>query len=217
MGNDWLFSLIDFLFDPFDRLGAESSSIEGSGIGLTIAKRLIELMHGSITIESELGKGTTFFIDIPSADTPAEKSLSICQSGEGNPYLQGNYTFLYVEDNQLNRELLAEILDQCTPDIKLLTASCGEEGLNIASAQIPDLIIMDLTLPDINGFEAFIRLKKLQATKNIPVIAISGNAMPSNIKKAHEAGFADYLTKPFNISELYQVIGGIFDSKRQKD
>ncbi len=206
---------IGFLFEPFDRLGAEASSIEGSGIGLTISKRLVELMHGSIDVESELGKGSTFFINIPSAENHAENEMFVSQVKEKNFYLKGKHTFLYIEDDHLNRELLIEILGQCTPDIKLLTADCGQDGLEMAIEQKPDLIIMDLTLPDIEGFDAFLWLKKQPGTKNIPVIALSGNAMPSNIKKALDAGFANYLTKPFNITELYRVIGCIFAGTRQ--
>jgi len=202
---------IDSLFEPFDRLGAETSSIEGTGIGLTITKRLVELMSGSIGVESELGKGSTFSLDIPSAEAPAQKAGNICQVSEINHALLGDYTFLYVEDDNLNRELLAEILDQCTPNIKLLAADCGEDGIDIAIKLKPDLILMDLTLPDIDGFEAFLRLNNLQESKDIPVIALSGNAMDSNIKKALAAGFAGYLTKPFNINELYRVIGKILD------
>ncbi|MBU0676256.1 MAG: PAS domain S-box protein [Proteobacteria bacterium] len=201
---------IGSLFRPFDRLGAETSTIEGTGIGLTISKRLIELMHGHIEVESEVGKGSKFFVDIPAAESPADpEEVTSPQTEIKNNVPKGNYTLLYVEDDIYNRELLKEILEQCSPDITLLTAENAEQGIDLAITQNPDIILMDLNLPDIDGFEAFLRLSERQETKNTPVVALSGNAMSSDIKKAINAGFADYLTKPFNINEFYRIIGTI--------
>lgn len=199
---------IERLFEPFDRLGAETSSIEGTGIGLTITKRIVELMNGKIDLESEIGKGTRFFVDFPLAETPAEEKMIFngLAAEAGGQKLEGNYTLLYVEDNQYNRELLEAILAR-TPNLKLLTAEDAEKGIDIAINLKPELILMDLNLPGIDGFEALQQLKETEATKQIPVVALSGNAMPLDVKKALNAGFVEYLTKPINIDDLYKVIG----------
>jgi PAS domain S-box-containing protein len=206
---------IKYLFEPFDRLGAETSSVEGTGIGLTITKRLVELMHGSIDVESEVGKGSKFSIDLPSTAPSAEEEGLPTQPETQDYGLKGNYTLLYIEDDPLNRELLEEIIGQCTPNMHLLIAENAKEGIDIAIEHKPDLILLDLGLPDMDGFEAFQRLQKFQETKNTPVIALSGDAMPVNIKRAHDAGFSDYLTKPFNINELYRIIGAILNGNNQ--
>ncbi|MCK4837234.1 MAG: PAS domain S-box protein [Desulfobulbaceae bacterium] len=207
---------IDLLFEPFNRLDAEGSTIEGTGIGLTITKQLVEIMRGSLGVESEVGKGTKFFIDLPLAKAPIEEVKTTHTQTKGKtPAITGHYTLLYVEDNQLNRELLEAILER-TPNLKLLTADNGEKGLKLAVENKPDLILMDLGLPDIDGFETLLRLRKLPETENTPVIALSGNAMPKDIKTALDAGFADYLTKPINTVDLYRVIGETLNKRPEK-
>lgn len=203
---------IELLFEPFNRLGAETSTIEGSGIGLTITKRLVGLMHGTIEVESEFGKGTTIVICLPLAAYPCEEKQDLHQQTEENCSLMGDYTLLYVEDNIVNRELLEAILER-TPNLKLLTAKDAEEGIEKAISQKPDIILMDINLPDLDGFEALEKLRGFPETKGIPVVAISGNVMPLDIKKAINAGFAEYLQKPYNISELYRIIGEILEEK----
>ncbi|NOX25128.1 MAG: PAS domain S-box protein [Deltaproteobacteria bacterium] len=207
---------IDSLFAPFDRLGAENSAVEGTGIGLTITKQLVELMGGSIGAESEIGRGTNFFIELPLAECSVAPGNN-CRPPVKTQYCEitGDYTLLYVEDNPSNRELLAAVLGH-SANLKLLTAKNGREGIELAVAHKPDLILMDLNLPDIDGFETLQRLAELQETKDIPVIALSGNAMPVEIKRALRAGFCGYITKPFNISELYRVIGSILNDKTKK-
>jgi signal transduction histidine kinase/ActR/RegA family two-component response regulator len=203
---------IDHIFEPFDRLGAEDSSIEGTGIGLTITKRLVEMMHGILGVESEVDKGTKFHIDLPLAETPIKEEISFHQHvSKQSSSIKGNYTLLYVEDNIFNRELLEAILER-TPNLKLLTAEDAESGIDLAIKHKPDLILMDLNLPNMNGFEALLSLKGFQETKETPIVALSANAMPLDIKKALNAGFAGYLTKPINIDELYQVVNNNLSS-----
>ncbi|MCK4820558.1 response regulator, partial [bacterium] len=207
---------IGLLFEPFNRLGAETSSVEGTGIGLTITKRLIELMHASIDVESEVGKGTKFIIDFPMAEPPANEDKTFLPTSEPQEYdLEKDYILLYVEDDRLNLELMEEILG-LKPNLKLLTAEDAESGIDLAIKHKPDIILMDLNLPDLDGFEAFKRLKGFPETKNIPVVAISGDTMSANIQKATLAGFAEYLTKPYNIDILYQVINDILSQKPNK-
>lgn len=207
---------LERLFKPFDRLGRGASSMEGTGIGLTITKRLVEFMGGSIDLNSELGKGTSFFVDLPQADGPPEKKETLYKQNQlplGT--IDGEYTLLYVEDNIQNRQLLQAIL-KTTPNLKLITAEDAESGIDMAIHRKPDLILMDINLPEMDGFEALEKLKEFKETKHTPIVALSGNAMPLDIRKAIDSGFVDYLAKPFNVSELYQVIGGVLGNVPEK-
>ena len=197
-----------FLFEPFNRLGAETSSIEGTGIGLTITKRLVELMGCHIGYESEVGKGTTFWVDFPIAQSQlgeddssfpqTEKVMSSLPDGK-------NYTLLSIEDNKLNQDLLLAILAR-SPNFHLLMATNGAQGVDMAVQHKPDLILLDIGLPDMDGFAVLNNLKQYKETEKIPVIALSGNAMPWDIQNALEEGFVEYLTKPLNIADLYRVV-----------
>ncbi len=208
---------IDSLFEPFNRLGAEATSVVGTGIGLTITKQLVEMMHGSLYVESEVGEGTKFSIDLPFAEPPIEKEGTILTQTPGErTVLTGSYTLLYVEDNMFNRQLLEVILER-REHWKLFTAEGGKEGIKIAVEHKPDIIIMDLNMPGIDGFETLLRLRKLQETKEIPVVALSGNAMPIDIKIAIEAGFDEYLTKPINVDDFYRVVGMVLNKKTRKN
>ena len=207
----------NFLFEPFCRLGAETSTIEGTGIGLTITKRLVELMDGRIGFESERGKGSKFWVDFPLAESPIEASVSFSSPPKKAPRVpEGDYTILYVEDNKNNRELLLAILAR-TPNLKLLTAENGEQGVDMAVQYEPDLIFMDIGLPDMDGFAALNALQQHKKTEHIPTVALSGDAMPMDIKKALQAGFVQYITKPFNIADLYQVIGEVINNLPHQD
>ncbi len=195
---------IERIFEPFDRLGAETSTIEGTGVGLSITRRLVEFMGGSIDLESEAGIGTKFFIDLLKGEAPAVEDKVLPGQTEDRA-VKEKYTLLYIEDNLFNRELLEAILERSSY-INLLTAEDAETGIKAAIENKPDLILMDLYLPNMDGFEALEKLKEYQETKKTPVVALSGNAMPLDIKKALDAGFVRYLTKPLNIDELYRVL-----------
>ncbi len=205
------------LFEPFARLGAENSTIKGTGIGLTITKRLVEFMNGRIGYESEIGKGSEFWVDFPIVQPHTTPSFSSPKPQQSVPLLpEGNFTLLYIEDNDFNRELMFAILAR-TPSLSLLTAENGAEGVDMAVQHKPDLIFMDIGLPDIDGFAALDKLKEHNATKNIPVVALSGNVMPTDIQKALDAGFVDYITKPLNIPNLYRVLGAVINQLPQPD
>jgi hypothetical protein len=200
---------INKLFQAFSRLGAESSAIEGTGIGLYIAKTLIELMQGRIQVESTPGEGTTFLIEIPSSE---QSGMAECRqlktSVDGNKHSQADssqHTILYIEDNPANLRLVKHVL-RFRPGIKLLTAITGAEGLEIASLEIPDLVLLDISLPGMDGYEVLANLQNNELTQHIPVIAVSANAMTGDIEQGLSAGFIDYITKPIDINKLLHAI-----------
>jgi len=201
---------IGLLFEPFNRLGEETSSIEGTGIGLTITKRLVEMMEGCIGVESELGIGTKFFVEFALAETPVKNQKNIVPTYSMGGGLTGNHTILYIEDNMVNQLLIEAILAD-HPNITLVTAPTAAQGIEIAVNQRPALILMDISLPDMDGFQAFEQLEKMQETRDIPIVGLSANAMPLDIKKAMDAGFSDYLTKPVNIGEFNRMIANIIN------
>jgi len=196
------------LFQPFNRLGQEAGVEEGTGIGLVVAKRLVELMGGEIGAESTVGVGSIFWFELNSV---AEPSLSIEESETAAlirpniPRRAGQHTLLYVEDNPANLKLVEQIIVR-HPDISLLTAVNGNSGIEIARNKQPDVILMDINLPGINGFEALEILRASPDTAHIPVIAISANAMPFDIERGVKAGFFRYITKPIKVNELMEAL-----------
>ena len=201
------------LFLPFERLGREAGEIEGSGVGLTITKQIIELMGGHIGFESEEGKGSTFWVDVPVSGKKAiskrQRALSKkAKTAAPDTGAAPPRSFLYIEDNPSNLELMEMIIDM-VPNATLIAARTAELGLDLAVEKRPDLILMDINLPGMNGMEALKKLKASTATKDIPVVAISAAAMPKDIEAALEAGFKHYLTKPLNVDETKDVISVI--------
>ena len=196
------------LFQPFNRLGKEAGITEGKGIGLVVAKRLIELMGGAIGVESTLGKGSVFWIELNQTAKPqpaagAAKPVAVAQAQvQGDAPLR---TLLYVEDNPVNLMLVEELIAR-RPDIRLLSASDGNRGIEMARASRPDIILMDINLPGISGIQALRILREDPATAHIPVIALSANAMLHDIEKGLAAGFFRYLTKPIKINQFMDTI-----------
>ncbi|MGD1046390.1 MAG: ATP-binding protein, partial [Bacteroidota bacterium] len=196
------------LFQPFNRLGQEAGGVAGTGIGLVVTKRLAELMEGVLGVESTVGVGSVFWCELISAEAPqlavqsdeAETSVS-AQS----PISTRQRTLLYVEDNPANLELVKQIIARY-PNIRLLTAVNGSSGIEIASVSQPDVILMDINLPDISGVEALKILQKDSVTAHIPIVALSANAMPRDIEKGLKAGFFRYLTKPIKVKELMDTL-----------
>ncbi|MBF0245728.1 MAG: PAS domain S-box protein [Planctomycetes bacterium] len=199
---------VEQLFQPFNRLGQETGTEEGTGIGLVVAKQLIELMQGTIGAESTVGGGSVFWIELNSTTAPG---FSVAQINTMKlPQLhtitgEGPHTLLYIEDNPANLKLVEQIMER-HPEINLLTANHGKLGIEMAYANHPRVILLDINLPDINGFEVLKILRSNPATLSIPTIALTANAMPNDIKKGIEAGFFRYITKPIQINELMNAV-----------
>ena len=196
------------LFQPFNRLGQEAGGEAGTGIGLVVTKRLVELMEGVMGVESTVGVGSVFWCELISAAAP---QLNI-QSGEAEatvrprfPNLAQRRTLLYVEDNPANMKLVEQLIARC-PDIQLLTAVNGTLGIQIARSAHPDMILMDVNLPGLSGIEAFKILRGDPATAHIPVVALSANAMPRDIATGLDLGFFRYLTKPIKVKEFMDTL-----------
>ncbi|MGZ4968927.1 MAG: ATP-binding protein [Methylobacter sp.] len=193
------------LFQPFERIESAYDGVEGAGIGLALSKHLVEAMGGCIGVESVVGEGSTFWIELPEA--VAEDYLP-ADSGTGT-VIQNNYiathTVLYIEDNPANLRLVRKVISKNTR-LLLIDARTAEQGLSIARTRHPDLILLDINLPGMNGFEALRQLQNNPATADIPVIAISANAMERDEKKGLAAGFTDYLTKPLDIPKLLTLL-----------
>jgi PAS domain S-box-containing protein len=192
------------LFQPFNRLGQESGSEEGTGIGLVVSKRLVELMGGDIGVESSVGVGSVFWIELHSTRAPrlaaaaTELKASVPAQAQADAPM---HTLLCVEDNPANLMLVEKLMERW-PDIRLLVAKDGVRGIEMARAARPDVILMDINLPGISGLIALGILAEDPETRNIPVVALSANAMPSDIEKGLAAGFFRYLTKPIKVNEF---------------
>ena len=199
---------IEKLFQPFNRLGQESNNEQGTGIGLVVSKRLIEWMGGVIGVESTVGEGCVFWIEL-NLTNESQAAADVGESTEVTLPLATFdtqvHTVLYVEDNPANLMLVEDIISR-RPDIRLLSARDGKSGIELARASQPDVILMDIHLPGINGIDAMKILIADQTTAHIPVIALSANAIPRDIEKGLEAGFFRYLTKPIKVNEFLDTL-----------
>jgi PAS domain S-box-containing protein len=196
------------LFQPFNRLGQEASAEEGTGIGLVVSKRLAELMEGEIGAESTVGVGSVFWIELNSAVSPQlvlDKELHAAAAHVQVQHATALRTLLYVEDNQANMQLVEQLIAR-RPGMRLLSAGDGASGIALARNHLPDVILMDINLPGISGIQALNMLRSDPATEHIPVIAISANAMPHDIRKGLDAGFLRYLTKPIKVGEFMEAL-----------
>ena len=204
------------LFKPFSRLDAESSGIEGTGIGLVICKDLIERMDGFVGMESEIGKGSTFWFELPVAKNDLEAPSGEIGKPEtleevSPPGVTG--TLLYVEDNPANLLLMEKIISRIE-GLSLISAPSGELGIELAKNSKPDLIILDVNLPGMSGIEVLQQLRKYDDTSHTPIFALSAAATETDIEKGMDAGFDKYLTKPLVISELVDAICEALPSTR---
>ena len=190
------------LFQPFNRLGQETSAEEGTGIGLVVAKQLVELMGGSIGAESTVGVGSVFWIELITDVAPQPVVREDEPTEVVQPQLPNGVrlqTLLYIEDNPANLKLVEQLIAR-RPDLLLLTAVTGHLGIELARTSQPEMILMDINLPDISGIEALKVLLEDPATAHIPVVALTANAMPYDIEKGLAAGFFLYLTKPIKVN-----------------
>jgi PAS domain S-box-containing protein len=214
------------LFQPFNRLGQESGSEEGTGIGLVVSKRLVELMGGEIGVESAVGVGSVFWFELnlaADAQPPADEAKPASFAPARVQHGAARRTLLYVEDNKANLNLVEHLIAR-RPDIRLLSAGDGTQGISLARLHQPEVILMDINLPGISGIQALKILREDPATSHIPVLAISANAMTRDIAKGLEAGFFRYLTKPIKVGEFMVALdaalkltdSGTFDSPPQE-
>ena len=194
------------LFQPFNRLGQEDGAEEGTGIGLVVTKQLTELMGGAIGVDSEVGVGTTFWIELTASSEPVLEAAAfdapLLLSTRNGAAMK---TLLYIEDNPANLTLVEQLI-QRRSDLKLLTAIDGHTGMQLARAYQPDVILMDINLPGVSGYGCLKILRDDVTTAHIPVMALSANAMPRDIEKGVEAGFLRYLTKPINVVEFMSAL-----------
>lgn len=194
------------LFEPFNRLGQEEGAEEGTGIGLVVTKQLVELMHGAIGVDSAIGAGTTFWVELAASAEPVLEMAAFDPSSYSDPQISAEpRTLLYVEDNPANLNLVEQLITR-RPDLKLLTAIDGYAGIQLARTYTPDVILMDINLPGVSGFGCLKILQEDPSTAHIPVMALSANAMPRDIEKGEEAGFFRYLTKPINVAQFMDAL-----------
>jgi CheY-like chemotaxis protein len=195
------------LFQPFNRLGQDVGTEQGTGIGLVVTKRLVEVMGGTIGVESTVGDGSIFWVELELASAPQlapadDQHASALRAPHADAPLR---TLLYVEDNPANLELVEQLVARRS-DLRLLSAADGRLGLEYARASLPAVILMDINLPGISGTEAMKLLRADPATAHIPIIALSANAVPRDIQEALEAGFFNYITKPIVVGKFMDAL-----------
>jgi PAS domain S-box-containing protein len=196
---------LDRLFVPFDRLGADQSATEGTGIGLVLSKGLVEAMAGTIGVQSKPGVGTTFWIEFDRIEDPLERVTSSRPEPEGRARATSVGSVLYIEDNLANVKLIERILAD-RPGVQLLTAMQGRLGIELACRHRPDLVLLDLHLPDLPGQEVLHSLRTTPETEHIPVAIISADATNGQVGRLLSAGATAYLAKPLDVAELLAVV-----------
>jgi PAS domain S-box-containing protein len=193
------------LFQPFERLGATQTAVEGTGLGLALSKGLAEAMGGTIGVKSVVGQGTTFWLELSRAESPSQTVLrESAQISERLTQSDSRHTVLYIEDNLSNIRLMEDIV-AIHSGITLMTAMQGRMGLDLAREHRPEFIFLDLHLPDIPGHEVLARLKSDPRTCTIPVVIISADATPGQVKRLLDVGAQEYLTKPIDMKHIFRV------------
>ncbi|HEX7241174.1 MAG TPA: response regulator, partial [Longimicrobiaceae bacterium] len=204
------------LFVPFARLGAEQTGIEGTGLGLALSSRLVEAMEGTLRLEATSSEGSTFTVELPLVESPLQR---LERDGRAAPDAAApsrptaTATLLYVEDNLANLALIETIL-LARPEVTLLTALQGRLGLDLAAEHRPDLVLLDLHLPDMQGDEVLARLRADPRTRDVPVIVISADATSGRIDRLLEAGAREYMTKPLDVDRFLAAVDGVL---RERD
>jgi CheY-like chemotaxis protein len=203
---------IDQLYTPFNRLGQDGAGTQGTGIGLVMTKRLVELMGGEIGVSSEVGVGSVFWVEMLAGAAPVEgdaASLELEQSS-------GACTVLYIEDNPANLKLVQRLIAR-RPGMRLEAAVTATMGIQLARTRQPTLILMDINLPDMSGVDALRILQDDPATSRIPVLAITSNAQPSDIEEGMKAGFLRYINKPIKVADFMAALDVAIDARETAD
>jgi PAS domain S-box-containing protein len=205
----------ELLFQPFERLDAARSAIDGAGIGLALSKWLVNLMQGELGLTSAPGEGSLFWVQMaaagnlptaaPAAAAPAARAPASAPAAQPQAAGPAGRRVLYIEDNEVNRLLMQGMLAR-SPGLVLQLAELPEQGLAMAAAQPPQLVLLDIQLPGIDGYEVLQRLRQMPAMAGVPVVAVSANAMPADREKAATAGFDDYITKPVDMPLLLATV-----------
>lgn len=194
------------LFVPFERALATAKTVEGTGLGLAVTKRLVELMAGSIGYDSRPDVGSTFWIVLPLAPPPSQvRPVLVAPAPVTAATDPPRHSILCIEDNPANLRLIEAVFAR-RRDVRLFTAANPKAGIELAAAQRPALIILDINLPEFDGFEVLRRLRESERTRNIPVIGVSAMATNADLERGHQAGFAEYVTKPIDVSQLLNLV-----------
>jgi signal transduction histidine kinase len=203
------------LFTPFDRLDAERTHthIEGAGLGLCRSRRMVEVMGGALSVETAPGSGSTFWVELARAESPAARQPAILSSGPQpeNGRMPAR-TLVYIEDNLSNLKLIERILAQ-RPGIRLLAAMQGQTGFDLVREHSPDLVLLDLNLPDLGGHEVLSRMRQTAATSAIPVVIISADSSPGQVERLLAAGAHAFLTKPLDIAGFLRVVDQVLENR----
>jgi signal transduction histidine kinase/ActR/RegA family two-component response regulator len=199
------------LFTPFERIGADQSMVEGTGLGLSVVKKLTEVMNGRVGVESTLGTGSLFWIELPVAEEPTDVAVEVVSTEHTVHQHKDGGTILYIEDNQSNIELVEQILAMQRPHHHLVTTMFGSKAEEMVLQLTPELVLLDLNLPDMHGEEVLAILKANPLTSQVPVIVISADAMPAQRARLLAAGAVDYLSKPIGVMNFLEVLDNILD------
>jgi CheY-like chemotaxis protein/anti-sigma regulatory factor (Ser/Thr protein kinase) len=206
------------LFVPFERLGSEQTGVEGAGLGLPLSRRLAEAMGGTLEVASTPGQGSTFWVELPLAEGPvqrAERQQELAEpvAPEPEPETEPAMTVLYIEDNLSNLQLVERVLNR-RAGTRLISAMRPQLGLELAAEHDPDLILLDLHLPDMPGQEVLRRLQAEPRTAQVPVVVLSADARPTLIKELLGKGVRAFLTKPLNVKELLDLVDSVAGERR---
>jgi CheY-like chemotaxis protein len=200
------------LFVPFERLGAEGTDVEGTGIGLALSRRLTEAMGGTLTVRSTLGQGSTFTLDLPRVEGPVERYERLNGGPEVAPVVERpQRRILHIEDNLSNLKLVERILAH-RPDVEVVPAMHGRLGLELAREHRPALVLLDLHLPDMAGDQVLQRLRDDPATSSIPVVMVSADATPGQVRRLLASGATAYVTKPIDVRDLLRVLDDVLET-----
>lgn len=193
------------LFKPFERLGADLTNIKGTGIGLTITQKLIDMMDGIVGAESSEGKGSNFWIELILSDEPPRPQSESVPLRDAINTTQQSKHIIYVEDDPINAHLMSEIINKMT-NHHLIIAKTGNEGLKLIFEQLPDIVMLDIGLPDMDGYTVLEKMRAHPKAKKIPAIAMTAKAMMDDVERGERAGFDDYIVKPARAAELLKSI-----------